>query len=191
MLKQCLTLLKHAKTVANTVWLRSEAAQSIWQEVKSLVSRSLSWALSELWARGQESREPSISPSRTRSELWERTLWAISLSRAFSWEIGSQDPCSAHSAASALERFMLLRIFITFSAAGEPWISVSCILKSSWHVAAFFCHHATISISAIIWEGTFMQAGFCRLFFWVELLFEIILALMAWVCLLLDQASIP
>ena len=88
MLKQCLTLLKHSKTVVNTLSL--ERAVSCEQEVKSLVSWSLSRTRSELWARGQEPCE-LISLSRTRCELWARVqepceLISLSLERVLSCE---------------------------------------------------------------------------------------------------------
>ena len=71
--------------------LSLERAVSCEQEVKSLVSWSLSRTRCELWARVQEPFEPSLS------RMWP-----------FSWEIGSQDPCSARHAVAAWQHFLLL-----------------------------------------------------------------------------------
>ena len=132
MLKQCLTLLKHAKTVfktvkacltvVNTVLSRSEA---LWANL------SLFPTLFELWARGQKpferiffsfKRSPSCEQEAKSlvsqyfsllSAFWlsyqqEPCEPSVSRMWALSWEISSQDPCSAYSAASALEHLMLL-----------------------------------------------------------------------------------
>ena len=92
--------VKACSTVVNTVWLRSEA---LWANL------SLFQTLSELWARGQEPCEP-IFLSLERVLSYEQEPCEPPLSRmwALSWEISSQDPCSAHSVASALECLMLL-----------------------------------------------------------------------------------
>ena len=109
MLKQCLTLLKHSKTVVNTVWLKSEAIQPFFCNHRKCLQNSPKCSsnlwhpakysikeMSELWAIGQEPCEP-ISLSRTRSELWARVqepceLISLSRTRCELWARG-QEPC--------------------------------------------------------------------------------------------------
>ena len=99
MLKQCLRLLKHALQ-----WLTM-----FYQDLRPCEPISLFPTLSELWARGQEPCEPIfLSLERVLSYKQEPSEPSLSRMWALSWEISSQDPCSGHSAASALERLMLL-----------------------------------------------------------------------------------
>ena len=51
---------------------------------------------------------PTITPKWPKNEQELCEPISLSLERALSSEIGSQDPCSARSAAPALQHFMLL-----------------------------------------------------------------------------------
>ena len=89
MLKQCFTLLKHAKTVVNPVWLRSGAIQPFFcNHMKCLQN---SW--NALWARVQEPCEPiSLSLTPSLALFWPtRPL------------LGSQRRCHAAALYPALE----------------------------------------------------------------------------------------
>ena len=134
MLKQCLTLLKHSKTVVNTVWLKSEPCE--------LISLSFfSWTRCELWARDQEPCElislsnafcavskssrallAYLSLSRTRCELWARgqepcELISLSLSNAF-WAVSKSS--RAFWAISLSHVSFELRDWLTRSLLGSP-----------------------------------------------------------------------
>ena len=58
---------------------------------------------------------------RTFSKSFVSQSLSLSLERALSSEIGSQDPCSAHHAVAAWQHFMLL-----------SWISAKAYFESTW-----------------------------------------------------------
>ena len=103
MLKQCLTLLKHAKTVFNTVkalWFdfSLERAVSCEQELKSLVSWSLSLSLERALSCEQEFKSlVSWSLSLKRALSCEQEVKSL-VSRSLSWALSElwargQEPC--------------------------------------------------------------------------------------------------
>ena len=129
MLKQCLTLLKHSKTVVNTVWLKSEAIQPFFcNHMKCLQNspkcNSNLWHPCELislsnalWAVSKSSRALWADLSLSNA-LWARVQEpcepiSLSLEHILSYE---QEPCEPSLSHVSFE----LRDWLTRSLLGSP-----------------------------------------------------------------------
>ena len=86
MLKQCLTLLKHSKTVVNTVWLKSEAIQPFFCNHMKCLQNSPKCS-NNLWHPAKYSiKEMSVSLVSWSLSL-SNALWAVSKSSRAFWAI--------------------------------------------------------------------------------------------------------